>query len=96
MSGGSYNYIYNRVDEECVGRMYDILLDDMIKDLVKVLHALEWWKSCDTSEETYRKTANEFKKKWFGMTGLDIRQIVEDEFDKKKKELMRDLWWLDE
>ena len=36
----------------------------MINDLVKVLHDLEWWKSCDIDEDDYRKTLNEFKNKW--------------------------------
>ena len=48
MSGGSYNYMYCRVEEEYVDRMYDSQLNEMMKDLVKVLHDLEWWQSCDT------------------------------------------------
>lgn len=65
MSGGSYDYIYSRLSEECEGRMYDAEMDDLIKDLCKVLHDLEWWQSCDISEEDYRKTLSAFKKKWF-------------------------------
>ena len=65
MSGGSYNYIYSRLEEECSGRMYDAEMNDLIKDLCKVLHDLEWWRSCDSSEERYRKTLGAFKKKWF-------------------------------
>ena len=40
MSGGSYSYIYCRVEEECVNRMFDPQLNEMMKDLVKVLHDL--------------------------------------------------------
>ena len=65
MSGGSYNYIYNRLSEECENRMYDDEMNDLIKDLCELLHDLEWWQSCDVSEERYRKTLREFKKKWF-------------------------------
>lgn len=65
MSGGSYNYIYSRLSDECENRMYDAEMDDLIKDLCKVLHDLEWWQSCDSSEERYRKTLCTFKKKWF-------------------------------
>jgi len=65
MSGGSYAYIYSRLSEECENRMYDAEMDDLIKDLCKVLHDLEWWQSGDTSEGQYRKTLSAFKKKWF-------------------------------
>lgn len=65
MSGGSYNYIYQKLAQECCGRMYDDETNDLIEDLCKVLHDLEWWKSCDMNEEDYRKTLSEFKKKWF-------------------------------
>ena len=65
MSGGSYNYIYNRLSEECENRMYDAEMNDLIKDLCEVLHYLEWWQSGDTSEGSYRNTLTKFKAKWF-------------------------------
>lgn len=68
MSGGSYNYIYATLSEECEGQMHDPEMDELIKDLCKVLHDLEWWQSGDTSEEKYRRTLSVFKRKWFGPT----------------------------
>lgn len=65
MSGGSYDYIYSRLEEECDGRMYDAEMNDMIKDLCQVLHDLEWWQSSDYSENEYRATLDIFKAKWF-------------------------------
>lgn len=65
MSGGSYNYIYNSLQEECQGRMYDAEMNEMIDDMCDLLHDLEWWQSCDSSEEKYRKTLAKFKAKWF-------------------------------
>jgi len=65
MSGGSYGYIYSRLQDECLGRMYDIEMNDLIKDLVLVLRNLEWWQSCDSGEDDYRKVVAEFKYKWF-------------------------------
>ena len=65
MSGGSYDYIYRRLEEECDGRMYDAEMDDMIRDLAEVLHELEWWQSADSSEDEYRATLTKFKAKWF-------------------------------
>ena len=65
MSGGSYSYIYSRLEEECVGRMYDAEMNDLIKDLCDLLHTLEWWQSGDTSEDRYREKLSRFKAKWF-------------------------------
>lgn len=65
MSGGSYSYIYSRLEEECGGRMYDAEMNDLIKDLCEVLRDLEWWQSGDSSEDCYRKTLTKFKDKWF-------------------------------
>ena len=65
MSGGSYNYIASTLSEECSGAMYDAEMNDMIEDLVEVLHDLEWWQSGDSGEKNYRETLAKFKKKWF-------------------------------
>lgn len=65
MSGGSYNYIYSRLLDECEGKMYDAEMEDLIKDLCEVLHDLEWWQSGDSSESCYRDTLAKFKAKWF-------------------------------
>lgn len=58
MSGGSYSYVYCRVEEECVNRMFDSQLNEMMKDLVKVLHDLEWWQSCCTETNRIRVWKN--------------------------------------
>ena len=65
MSGGSYSYIYSTLSSECKGRMYDAEMEDLIEDLCDVLHDLEWWQSCDCSEDHYRNTLMKFKAKWF-------------------------------
>lgn len=65
MSGGSYNYIYSQLRDECVGRMHDAEMDEMIEDLCKVLHDLEWCTSGDICEQEFRETLAEFKAKWF-------------------------------
>lgn len=72
MSGGSHNYMYSRVEEEYVDRMFDSQLNTMIKDLAGLLHDLEWWQSGDYSEETYRESVNKFKKKWLKQTKIDV------------------------
>lgn len=84
MSGGSYSYVYCKVENECVGRMFDRQLDEMMKDLVKVLHDLEWWQSSDTGEDTYRRAVTEFKKKWFKQRKIDVQKQIESEFERTK------------
>ena len=37
MSGGSYNYMYCRVSDEYIDRMFDSQLNSMMKDLVDVI-----------------------------------------------------------
>lgn len=78
MSGGSYNYIYSKLESECEGQMYDSEMNMLIKDLCEVLHDLEWWQSGDYSEEPYRKSVAKFKAKWFKG---DRKQIAKDYID---------------
>lgn len=88
MSGGSYSYIYSTLSQECEGRMYDAEMNDLIKDLCKVLHDLEWWQSCDSSEEDYRKTVAEFKKKWFQGTREErLKGYIDEQLGMTRQQL---------
>ena len=82
MSGGSYNYMFGRVEDEYVGRMYDPILNEMMKDLVAVLYNLEWWQSGDIGEEDYRKTVKKFKEKYFKNINKTTKEIILKEVDK--------------
>ena len=75
MSGGSMDYIYCRIEEECVGRMGDRELDDLMKDVANLVHDREWNLSGDTCDETYAQSVREFKQKWFDTVRRD-RLIV--------------------
>lgn len=94
MSGGSYNYMYSRIEYEYAGKMHDSQLNAMMKDLIDLLHDLEWWQSCDCSEETYRETVKKFKKKWFKQTKIDVQKQIESEFEKTKNELLKEFDYL--
>ena len=96
MSGGSYSYVYCKVENECVGRMFDRQLDEMMKDLVKVLHDLEWWQSSDTGEDTYRRAVTEFKKKWFKQREIDVQKQIESEFERTKNKLLKEFDYLND
>lgn len=89
MSGGSYCYKYYEVEDYYVGAMYDEELNEMMKDLVKVLHDVEWWQSCDIGEDDYRKTVNAFKAKWFDSDrGERLKPIIDRKINKVRKELI--------
>lgn len=89
MSGGSYNYTCYRVEDEYVGAMHDAELDEMMKDLVDVLHDVEWWQSSDIGEDDYRKTVKAFKKKWFDSDrGERLKPIIDRKINKVRKELI--------
>jgi hypothetical protein len=88
MSGGSYEYIYSKVQNECDGRMYDAEMNDFIKDFANVLHDLEWWQSGDSSEDRYRETLAEFKSKWFGgCRDKRLKGYVDERVNEVRKEL---------
>lgn len=95
MSGGSYDYKYYIIDEYYTGRMFDLELDEMMKDLVKVLHDVEWWQSGDIDEKDYRKTVDKFKKKWFKRSRVDIETFIDGVFKEQKQELKKCLKYLE-
>lgn len=76
MSGGDYNYICFKLLEECEDKMFDVELDEFVKDFSNVLHELEWWRSGDILEEQYRVAIQEFKTKWFGKRDKNLRGIL--------------------
>ena len=89
MSGGSYSYKYCEVDDYYVGAMYDEELNEMMKDLVKVLHDVEWWQSCDIGEDDYRKTVKEFKDKWFNTDRSErLKPIIDRRINEVRTELI--------
>lgn len=90
----SYNSIYITVKYDLVGYMYDTELDRMMEDLVPVLEDLESWQEADIGEEQYRETVTEFKSKWFKRRKCDIEELVNEEFEKKKAELLKELEYM--
>ena len=89
MSGGSMNYVYNQIEYECVGQMGDRELDDLMKDIAKLVHDREWHLSGDTCEETYLKTVKEFKRKWFkSPRAKRLYGYIDDVFSKTRSECM--------
>lgn len=50
----------------------------------------------DIGEERYRETVTEFKSKWFKRRKCDIEALVNEEFEKKKAELLKELKYMGE
>ena len=90
-----YNSIYITVKYDLVGYMYDTELDRMMEDLVPVLEDLEMWQEGDIGEEQYRETVTECKSKWFKRRKCDIEELVNEEFEKKKQELLKELEYME-
>jgi len=90
----SYNSIYLTVKYDLVGYMYDTELNRMMEDLVPVLEDLEKWQESDISEERYRETVTTFKSKWFKRRKCDIEELISEEFEKKKQELLKELEYM--
>lgn len=88
MSGGSHDYIYAQIDNYLVGKMHDIELDDMMRDISDLAHDLEWWQSGDISKEAYRNRVRKFKDKWFGYREERLIGFVNMEIEKLRTELV--------
>lgn len=89
MSGGSMDYIYSRIQENCVGRMGDVELNKLMKDIADLLYEREWYTSGDTGEDDWEKAKNKFKNKWLrGGSEERLKKFVEQEAERLKEELI--------
>ena len=89
MSGGSRNYICNKIDDYLCGQMYDEELNDLMKDICQLAHDVEWYDSADFGEEEYFASVRKFKKKWF-LTERNVRLI--DYVDNRLMEIKKELY----
>ena len=88
MSGGSYDYMYCRIEDYYVGHMKDIELNDLMKDIVELVHDLEWADSSDISDEDYFETVIKFKNKWFKQNRNDrLKTYIDNKLEQTQKEL---------
>lgn len=90
MSGGSMDYICYTIQNYLEDQMEDPEMNDLIRDIVVVTKALEWWKSGDTEEDAYRTAVSSFKKKWFKVKRNErLIGYVDKEIDKFKDEMLK-------
>lgn len=69
--------------------MEDKQLSELVYDVFCLLHSLDWYKSDDTGEETYRADVAYFKQKW--LKGRK-KSLEKAEIDKQIDELREDLY----
>ena len=87
MSGGSMNYIYDQV-YEASNLASDPEVRELLKDVSKVLHDEEWWKSADYGKDTYLKSLAEFKQKWFKTSREErLKDYIDRELEKQRTSL---------
>lgn len=90
MSGGSHDYVYEKIEYELCGQMKDEELNDLMKDIVELAHDLEWYDSCDIGEEDYFETVRKFKEKWFEQSRDErLKKYIDEEVSKLKTKLER-------
>jgi len=84
MSGGHYNYLCYTIEDTYEGELENVLLEEMLKDICKLLKSLEWYKSGDTSQESYHQDVNNFINKWIKTDEATYIKAKSDVIDKLK------------
>ena len=71
--------------------MHDRELSELMADVMCLLHALEWYDSCDIGEESYKKCVNKFKAKWMHRTENDRLNSYAEDLKSYYEELVEEL-----
>ena len=78
-----------------INPMEDKMLSELVCDIFCLIHSLDWYKSGDTEEETYRKDVEFFKAKWFGKASANmVRDEINKQMTELKAELDKEFAWL--
>ena len=87
MSGGSMDYLYYKI-EDAAKHIPDREIREMAYDFAKLMHDCEWYVDDDIGKETWMKSLNEFKKKWFGKRDERLREIIDSAVGELRSELI--------
>lgn len=92
------DYHYKNVCDEKIARivrnlnpMHDRELSELMADVMCLLHALEWYDSCDIGEETYKECVSKFKAKWMHRTENDRLNSYAEDLKSYYEELVEEL-----
>ncbi len=87
MSGGSMNYVYQKV-ADAANLTDDKEIEELLRDVSDLLHAEERWSSGDTGKEPYEKALSQFKEKWFkGNREERLKGYIDEELERVKRTL---------
>lgn len=90
MSGGAMDHLYYRVDEHADMFLPDLEMRDLMLDLSKVLHDLEWWRSGDYSQDVYEESLKEFKDKWFKSDRSErLKSYIDSDLKETREQLYK-------
>lgn len=85
MTGGSHNYICFKIEHDLVGQMRDPELDDLMKDIARLAHDLEW---ADSGDYDNVESVRKFKEKWFGKNRTKrLEGYIDKHFEKVRNGL---------
>ena len=87
MSGGSMDYLYSKI-EYAARQIPDKEIRKLAFDFAELMHDCEWYVDCGIGEETWLKTLNTFKQKWFGKRDERLKEIINEEIDSLRTELL--------
>lgn len=87
---GKYNL--NVAGARKINPMQDKQLSELVYDVFCLLHSLDWYRSGDTCEDTYRADVDFFKKKWLLRSCKKIAQReIDAAIDEMKQEIEKSL-----
>lgn len=90
MSGGSMEYICYKIEEYLCGKMQDAELNDLVKDIAKLAHQIEWATDGDIGMADYWRNVERFKNKWFkGNRQERLKGYVDEKLKETKDELYK-------
>ena len=101
MSGGHFDcdYSYERLSDmaDMINKDGDPLLADFVRDVGRLMHDYDWYKSADTCKKDWHESRKVFVKKWRD-TPLDelMEASVRTRVDNMLTEMLTDKkvsWW---
>lgn len=70
----------------------DKLVSELVFDVFCLMHSLDWFKSGDTCEETYKEDLQVFREKWIRTIKKErVKELIDDSLAEVKEDLYKAL-----